>query len=83
MENNWDMTFSKSFPLKSEQRVIIFRAEMYNIFNHTQFSSATITPSYSWPLWQNGVLEQTNAGLGRYTGALSPRQMSMSLRFQF
>ena len=83
------MTFSKSFPLKSERRVIMLRAEMYNIFNHTQFttSSATsnglIAPSYNWVNWQNGVLVQTNSALGRYTTTLNPRQMSMSLRFQF
>ena len=81
--NNWDITFSKSFPLKSEKRVIMFRAEMYNIFNHTQFTAANIAPQYSWPLWQTGVLQQTNANLGRYTSAATPRQMSMSLRLQF
>jgi hypothetical protein len=81
--DNWDMTFSKSFPLKSERRVVIFRAEMYNIFNHTQFTGANTTPSYSWPLWQTGVLEQTSATLGRYSTAANPRQMSMSLRIQF
>jgi hypothetical protein len=81
--NNWDMTFSKSFPLKSEKRVLMFRAEMYNIFNHTQFTAANITPQYSWPLWQTGVLQQTNTNLGRYTSAANPRQMSMSLRLQF
>jgi hypothetical protein len=80
---NFDMTFTKVFPLKSERRQIMFRAEMYNIFNHTQFTAANISPSYSWPLWQQGILEQTNANLGRYTAALPPRQMSMSLRFQF
>jgi hypothetical protein len=81
--NNWDMIFSKSFPLKSEKRVLMFRAEMYNIFNHTQFTAANIAPQYSWPLWQTGVLQQTNANLGRYTAAATPRQMSMSLRLQF
>jgi hypothetical protein len=82
-EFNWDMTFTKSFPLKSEKRVILFRAEMYNVFNHTQFSGFSITPSYSWPNWQNGLLEQTNSGVGRFSSTLNPRQMSMSLRFQF
>jgi len=82
MFNN-DVTLTKVFPLKSERRVIMFRAEAYNVFNHTQFNGANITPSYSWPLWQSGVLQQTNANLGRYTSALNPRQMSMSLRFQF
>lgn len=81
--NNWDMTFSKAFPLKSERRVIMFRAEMYNIFNHTQFTGANISPQYNWSQWQNGILQQTNANLGRYTTAANPRQMSMSLRLQF
>jgi hypothetical protein len=80
---NWDMTFTKAFPLKSEKRQLQFRAEMYNIFNHTQFSAANIAPQYNWPLWQQGILQQTNTNLGRYTAALPPRQMSMSLRLQF
>ena len=80
---NWDMTFSKAFPLKGEKRQIMFRAEMYNIFNHTQFTAANIAPQYNWPLWQTGVLQQTNANLGRYTAAANPRQMSLSLRVQF
>ncbi len=81
---NWDMTFGKAFPLGREsRRQLMFRAEMYNIFNHTQFTAANITPTYNWPLWQTGVLQQTNANLGRYTSAATPRQMSMSLRLQF
>jgi hypothetical protein len=34
-------------------------------------------------LWQQGVLEQTNTNLGRYTAALNPRQISLSLRLLF
>jgi hypothetical protein len=81
--SNFDMTFSKNFPLKSERRVLIFRAEMYNIFNHADFSSYSISPTYDWSNWKNGTQVQTNSGLGRYSAALNPRQMSMSLRFQF
>jgi hypothetical protein len=80
---NFDMTFSKNFPLKSERRVLIFRAEMYNIFNHPDFSGWNISPSYDWNNWKNGVLVQTSNSLGRYNGTLNPRQMSMSLRLQF
>jgi hypothetical protein len=80
---NSDVTFSKAFPLKGEKRQLMFRAEMYNVFNHTQFTNANISPAYSWPLWQTGVLQQTNANLGRYTAAANPRQMSMSLRLLF
>ena len=35
--------------------------------------SATTTIG-AWPLWQSGVLQQTNANLGRYTAAANPRQ---------
>jgi len=82
-EFNWDMTFGKAFPLKSERRVLLFRVEAYNIFNHTQFSAANISPQYNWPLWQKGILEQTNASLGRYTATLTPRQISLSARLVF
>ena len=80
---NFDMTFSKNFPLKSEKRVLVFRAEMYNIFNHANFSGYNIGPSYDWNNWKNDTLVQTSNTLGRYTGTLNPRQMSMSLRLQF
>jgi hypothetical protein len=80
---NFDMTFAKNFPLKSERRVLLFRAEMYNVFNHPQFTGGNIGPSYDWNNWKNGVLVQTSNTLGRYTGTLNPRQMSMSLRLQF
>jgi len=82
-EFNWDMTFGKAIPLKGESRQILFRAEFYNIFNHTQFSAASISPQYNWPLWQQGILEQTSSSVGRYTAALNPRQISLSLRLLF
>ncbi len=81
--NNWNVMLSKNFPLRNEKRIFMFRAEMYNMFNHTQFNGWNINPSYDWNNWKNGVLVQTNSGLGRYTNTLNPRQMSMSLRFQF
>jgi len=81
--SNLDMTFAKSFPLKSEGRFVQFRAEVYNLPNHTMFSGYNITPSYDWRNWLQGRLVQTNANLNRFTSTLNPRQMSMSLRLQF
>ncbi len=86
--NNWDMTFAKGFNLKSEKRQLIFRAEMYNIWNHTQFSSVNSQVQWSLSSYQNwiagkGSLVQSNAQLGRFTAARAPRQMSMSLRLMF
>jgi hypothetical protein len=81
--NNWDITFAKSFPLKSERRVLIFRAEMYNIWNHTQFSAINNTIQYDLGNWQRGVLVQSNNQLGRFTAARDSRKMAMTLRFEF
>jgi len=63
--------------------MLTFRAEMYNIFNHTQFSGWTISASYDWNAWKSGKLVQTNSNLGRYTNTLNPRHISLALRFRF
>jgi hypothetical protein len=81
--SNLDMTFTKNFPLKKEGRNIQFRAEMYNLPNHTQFSGFNISPSYDWRNWLQGRLVQTNSSLNRFNATLNPRQMEMALRFVF
>jgi hypothetical protein len=81
--SNLDMTFTKNFPLKHEGRNLQFRAEMYNMPNHTQFSGYNITPQYDWRNWLQGNLVQTNNSLNRMTATLNPRQMEMSLRLVF
>jgi hypothetical protein len=90
--NNWDMTFRKHFPLPGEGRSLEFRAEIYNIFNHTQFIGAVIGQSYDWAAYRNtGALVPTNGDTGRYvTGnsntannVVNPRIMSFALRLQF
>jgi len=81
--SNLDMTFTKNFPLKKEGRNLQFRAEMYNLPNHTQFSGFNITPSYDWRNWLQGRLVQTNSQLNRFNATLNPRQMEMSLRLVF
>ena len=82
--NNWDMTFRKRFPFKVEKRFVEFRAEMYNIFNHTQFIAATIGQSYDWASYKaSGTLVPTNGSTGRYTNMVNPRLMSFALRLQF
>jgi hypothetical protein len=80
--NNWDVTFAKNFPM-GERRRLIFRAEMYNIWNHTQFSGLNTTIQYDYPQWKAGNLVQSNNQLGRYTSARDPRRMAMTLRFEF
>ena len=80
--NNWDINLAKSFRIR-EGMGLTFRAEAYNVWNHTQFSGINSSIQYSLTDWQKGVLTQTNNNLGRFTSARNPRQMAMSLRFQF
>jgi hypothetical protein len=82
--DNWDMTFTKRFPIKGEHRSLEFRAEMYNIFNHTQFTGANLSQSYDWKTWRDtGVLVPQTGSAGRYNGTVEPRLMSMNIRFTF
>jgi hypothetical protein len=37
-EANSDMSFFKNFPFFSEKTKLQFRREIYNLFNHTQFT---------------------------------------------
>jgi hypothetical protein len=78
--NNWDMTLFRNFKLGSEERVLTFRWEVYNLFNHTQFSSIDNTILY---LAAGPAILNLNSTFGQALGAASPRQMQFSLRFRF
>jgi hypothetical protein len=85
--HNWDMNFAKAFKIK-ERYEFTFRAEMYNIWNHTQFSGINSNIQFDLVSYQNwiagrGNLVQSNNQLGRYTSTLAPRRMAFTLRFQF
>jgi hypothetical protein len=81
--NDWDMSFIKRFPIKSEKRMLEFRCETYNIFNHTSFLGAATGQTWDMANYRNGVLVPTNGSTGRYTSAANPRLMSMALKFTF
>jgi hypothetical protein len=77
--NNWDMTFAKAIPLGlGEGRILRFRGEFYNIWNHTQFSGVN-----SGAIFNPNTGAQTNANFGAYNASRAPRQISLSLRLQF
>ena len=75
--NNWDLAISKRFPLRSESRNLTFRSELFNAFNHTQFSGVNSAASF------NPAGVQTNALFGSYSGSRSPRIVQFSLRLAF
>jgi hypothetical protein len=74
--NNWDTAVFKNFPLRERMR-FQFRWELYNAFNHTQFSGVDTTARFD----PQG--KQVNARLGEITGARNARQMQLALRFYF
>ena len=75
--NNWDVAVFKDFPIR-ERMKIQFRWEMYNVFNHTQFSSVDTAARFD-----PATGDQVNTRFGEFTGARNPRIMQFNLRFQF
>lgn len=75
--NSWDISLFKNFPVFSESKLIQFRAEFYNMFNHTQFSSVDSTARF------DAAGNQVNTRLGQVTGARSPRVIQLALSFKF
>lgn len=74
--NNWDLTFFKNVPVR-EKVTFQVRWEMYNAFNHTQFSSVDNTARF------DAAGNLINTRFGQITGARDPRIQQMSLRVQF
>ena len=74
--SNLDTTLFRNFNIGSEKRVLTFRWEVYNTFNHTQFNAidtnATVIAG-----------KNTSTTFGSATGAWAARQMQFSLRFTF
>ncbi len=75
--NNFDISLFKSFPIHERVRAQ-FRCEMYNAFNHTQFSAFDTAARFDV-----ATGAQVNARLGEFTTARTPRIMQMALRLTF
>ncbi|MBO0798198.1 MAG: hypothetical protein J2P31_05195 [Blastocatellia bacterium] len=66
--NNWDVSFSKRTAIR-ENVSLQFRAEFFNLFNHTQWSGVSASLS--------------SANFGRVTSARDPRITQLGLRLVF
>jgi hypothetical protein len=73
---NLDLSVIKNFIIREPFR-LQFRAEAYNVLNHTQFSSFDTTARFD----PQG--RQVNANFGQFTASRPPRQMQFALRLQF
>ena len=74
--NNFDLALTKNLPINEKAR-FQFRLEMYNAFNHTQFSTWDTTARFD----ANG--NQINARLGSDIAARAPREIQIGARFLF
>ncbi len=66
---SWDASLMRFFPIK-EQVKLEFRAEYFNVLNHTNFND----PATGWSL---------NNNFGRITSAMDPRIGQLSLKLSF
>jgi hypothetical protein len=69
--NNWDIGTYKQFKI-TERQILHFRADLFNTFNHTQFSSPSVT--------NQGV---ASVNFGRITSTRDPRIVQLMLRYSF
>jgi hypothetical protein len=54
-----------------------FRAEVYNLFNHTQFADVNTAAQF------DATGKQTNVNFGKVTSARNERRMQLSIRYIF
>ncbi len=81
---NFDMGLFKHFPLKSESRSIEFRAEAFNVFNHTQWIGLNGAGSNSNDLTATcSGLCTDNGSFLRPSAAHNPRILQLGLKFIF
>jgi hypothetical protein len=94
--NNWDLNLYKKIPVGSnEQRYFQIRIEMYNVWNHVQWSGFNNTPTFdSTGKITNLASADPKVGGGRFGfGALNavratgvfggPRQLQLGAKFYF
>ena len=73
--NNWNMSLFKNVRVGHAKAQ--FRAEAYNVFNHTQFSNVNTEPRF------DAQGNQVSGAFGQVTAARDPRIMQFALRVTF
>jgi Carboxypeptidase regulatory-like domain/TonB-dependent Receptor Plug Domain len=75
--NNWDITLNKRFPLFGEGRYIQFRTELFNAWNHTQFSGLFTAARFD----ADG--RQVDSNFGAFRTARPARIIQLSAKIVF
>jgi Carboxypeptidase regulatory-like domain/TonB dependent receptor-like, beta-barrel len=86
-----DLQISRSFKL-SERHALTFRAEAYNLLNHTNYANPAavlpdeledLSPGKPYSAADAGGFGLLNSTVGRTVGLGTSRQVQLSLRYQF
>ena len=93
---NNDIAFFKNIPLGEKKREIQLRWEIYNVFNHANFSNADVAATYGLVVANPSPgttcsltnvcttnFQQTNNRFGAVITARTPRVMQASIRINF
>ncbi|MDQ6760080.1 MAG: TonB-dependent receptor, partial [Acidobacteriota bacterium] len=77
----WQLDFAanKTFPLPSERARLQFRAEIFNVLNHTNF----LPPSSTCGAWNASTGVCTQASFGTITSTFDPRLIQFGLKLSF
>jgi len=73
--NNWDMGLQKSWYPFGEGRELQFRADSFNVFNHTQWSS--------FDTYDDRIVSGAESQFGFITASRPGRHMQLNMRFVF
>jgi hypothetical protein len=76
--HNWDISITKRLPLFGEGRFLQFRTEMFNAWNHTQYSSVATGTQFD-----NKTGVNVSPTFGVINGTRDPRFIQLSLRAVF
>jgi hypothetical protein len=79
---NWDMSLFKNIRLPGERFRLQFRAEVYDVFNHTNFTNVDTKAQFQADYLGN-FTAQLNPSFGQYTAASLKRRMQLALRLTF
>jgi hypothetical protein len=76
--NNWDLSLYKNFAWgPNETRRVQFRCEMYNAFNHTQYTGIDTTSRW------DAQGRQVNQRFGQVISAAAARRIQLALKLSF
>ena len=76
--NNWDLSVTKRIALGAEDRWLQFRTELFNAWNHTQYSGVGTGTTFV-----NATGQNVSTTFGVINGTRPPRYIQLSLKLYF